>query len=75
MTSIEVPDYFWWVLTLLVIWDLTWKGMALWKAARQSDKAWFLALMVLNTVGILPILYIFVFSKRTYPATPIDAQK
>lgn len=49
---------------ILLIWSLIWKGIALWKAARNSDKAWFIALLILNTVGILEIFYIFVFSKR-----------
>jgi hypothetical protein len=49
---------------LVLIWSLVWKGVALWKAARNSDKAWFIALLILNTIGILEIFYIFVFSKR-----------
>lgn len=53
----------WWV-ALLVLWTLPWKGVALWKAARLSQRNWFIALLILNTVGILEILYIFVFSKK-----------
>lgn len=53
-----------WILALLVIWTLPWKGVALWKAARLRDKWWFIALLIINTVGVLEILYIFVFSKR-----------
>ncbi|MCX6813899.1 MAG: DUF5652 family protein [Candidatus Azambacteria bacterium] len=48
----------------LLIWSLIWKGLALWKAARQSDKWWFMVMLVVNTVGILEILYIYVFSKK-----------
>lgn len=48
---------------LLVLWVLPWKGVALWKAARQEQKWWFIPLLVINTVGLLEILYIFVFSK------------
>ncbi len=53
-----------WLLALLIIWTLPWKGVALWKAARLSQKWWFVALLIINTIGILEILYIFVFSKR-----------
>ena len=53
-----------WVLLLIVAWILPWKGVALWRAAQKQDKAWFIALLVLNTLAILEILYIFVFSKR-----------
>lgn len=38
--------------------------MALWKAARLSDKTWFFVILVVNLVGILEILYIYVFSKK-----------
>ncbi len=51
--------------TLLLIWTLYWKGRALWKSARQTDKGWFVALLLLNTLGILEILYLYVFSKNT----------
>ncbi len=47
----------------LLIWSLVWKGWALWRAAKDDNKIWFVVLLVLNTVGILEILYIFVFSK------------
>ena len=47
------------------IWSLIWKGFALWKAARLNNKWWFVALLIINTMGILEIFYIFVFSKQT----------
>lgn len=47
----------------LIIWELVWKGIALWKSAKKDDQCWFIALLILNTAGILPILYIYVFSK------------
>jgi 4-amino-4-deoxy-L-arabinose transferase-like glycosyltransferase len=50
-------------LFLILLWVLPWKGVALWKAARNSDKKWFVALFLLNTLAILEIIYIFVFSK------------
>jgi hypothetical protein len=50
---------------LLALWTLPWKGVALWKAARNGSKPWFVALLVVNTAGILEILYIYIFSKRT----------
>lgn len=46
----------------LLIWSLAWKGWALWKAARNDSPVWFVILLVVNTVGILEILYIFLFS-------------
>lgn len=57
-------QYGWWLL-LLAIWSLTWKGLALYRAARLEQKAWFVALLIINTAGILEIFYIFIFSKQT----------
>jgi hypothetical protein len=51
-------------LIIAALWTLPWKGVALWRSARLRDKWWFIALLVLNSLGILEILYIFVFSKR-----------
>ena len=53
-----------WIITLMVLWILPWKGIALWRSARLNQKWWFIALLVTNTMAILEILYIFVFSKR-----------
>jgi len=53
-----------WVVMAIVLWTIPWKGVALWKSARQTDKAWFIALLLINTVGLLEILYIFLFSKK-----------
>jgi hypothetical protein len=49
----------------LVVWSIFWKGMALWKAAKNESKGWFILLLVLNTLGILDMIYIFVVSKKT----------
>lgn len=48
------------VIIILFFWELIWKGFALYKSAQNKRKVWFIALLLLNTVGILPILY-FVF--------------
>ena len=48
----------------LSIWALIWKGFALWRAARNNQMYWFMALLGVNTLGILEMLYIFVFSKK-----------
>jgi hypothetical protein len=48
---------------LLMVWIAVWKGWALWKASKKDNRAWFIALLIINTLGILEILYIFVFSK------------
>jgi methionyl-tRNA synthetase len=56
---IGMPIY-WFILML--VWAGVWKGIALWKAARRKQIGWFIVLLVVNTVGILEILYIFLFA-------------
>ncbi len=66
------------VLILIGIWDGVWKIIALWKSARNNNLVWFVVLAIINSAGILPILYIFVFSKmgkKQVQATPIAKKK
>ncbi|OGH24745.1 MAG: hypothetical protein A3B47_00505 [Candidatus Levybacteria bacterium RIFCSPLOWO2_01_FULL_39_24] len=50
-------------LTLLA-WSVAWKGLALWNASKNSQKNWFIVILVVNTVGILEIAYLFRFAKK-----------
>lgn len=58
------------------LWSLIWKGIALWKAARRDRTWWYVIMLVLNTVGILPIIYIFAVAPnqpeidQVRPSTP-----
>ena len=52
------------LMTLVLLWVLPWKGIALWKAARHGHRVWFIVLLVVNTLALLEILYIFIFSGR-----------
>ena len=51
-------------LMILALWSLPWKGYALWKSARLGDKWWFIALLLVNSLAILEILYIFIWSRK-----------
>lgn len=53
-----------WILPLAILWVIPWKAIALWRAARNNSKGWFIALLLLNTLAVLDILYIFVFGKK-----------
>ena len=50
-------------LILIIAWNLVWKGFALWHAAKRGEKWWFIILLVLNTVGVLEIIYLFFVAK------------
>ena len=52
------------IIIILVIWDSVWKLIALWKSARNNHLAWFICIAVINTLGILPIVYILMNKKK-----------
>jgi methionyl-tRNA synthetase len=54
------------VLVILVIWSIIWKGVALWKAARNNQTAWYVLMLIINTAGILEIIYILGFSHKKH---------
>jgi len=64
------------LILLFVLWSLVWKGLALWHSARRGQYWWFVILLVVNTLGILEIVYLFgvaklhirdLFSKNSHP--------
>lgn len=63
MDAIQLSNQELGILAVIVIWDMIWRGIALWKAGRSNDKLWFVLLLILNTAGILPIVYIFIINK------------
>ena len=48
-------------IIIISIWSLIWKGMALWKCGRNNQLAWFVIILIFNTAGILPIVYLLFF--------------
>ena len=56
------------LLSLVVIWELVWKGIALWKAGRHKQLPWFVVMLVVNTLGNLEIIYIAFFQAKDEPA-------
>lgn len=51
-------------MILLVIWSAVWKGIALWMAGRRNHLVWFIVMFILNTAGILEIIYIFAVARK-----------
>lgn len=52
------------ILYVVFLWSLFWKGIGLWRAANSGQKIWFVAMLILSTVGILEIVYLFRFAKN-----------
>jgi len=51
-------------LSTIVVWSIIWKGIGLWTSARKKQTGWFIAMLILNTAGILPIIYLIFFKKK-----------
>jgi len=56
--------YFAVIMIVLFAWSLTWKIIGMWKAGRNNHLAWFLCIALINTLGILPIVYILMNRKK-----------
>jgi hypothetical protein len=69
------------VAVVILLWELVWKGLALWYSARNGQKAWFVVFLLVHTLGILEIVYLFGFrsDRATNPlfgktsASPADS--
>lgn len=58
------------IVIVIVLWTIILKGYALWYAARSGQKRWFIALLVLNTLGFLEIIYLVWFRKTSTHHAP-----
>lgn len=63
------------ILLILAIWTIPWKVYAVWTAAKRGEKKWFVVLLILNTVGILEIFYIFRIVKKSWVNVKKDFRK
>jgi hypothetical protein len=56
------------LLYILLVWMVIWKGIALWRAAHANQRNWFLiilvSMLIINTFGLLEIIYLFRFAKK-----------
>lgn len=58
-----------WIIPL-ILWEMIWKGIALWKSGRHNQPVWFVVIFILNTFGIVPIVYLAFFQKKEKASTP-----
>lgn len=60
------------LIIILAVWTIPWKIYAVWLAAKNDQKKWFAALLIINTVGILEIFYIFKIAKKRWAEVKED---
>ena len=61
------------IIILVLLWTLPWKAAALWRSAGRKQLGWFLAMLLLNTLGLLEIVYLFFFSQQAQPTQETPA--
>ena len=68
----------WTVLLGLVVvglWTVLWQGLGLWQAAKNRQKGWVISLLILNTLGLLPIIYLLWFRGKQQRQAVSEEQK
>jgi methionyl-tRNA synthetase len=61
-----------WLLGLLAAWTVFWKAVALWHAARNRQATWYIVLWIINTLGLLEIIYLFFFRRKRHESIYMD---
>ena len=54
------------LLVIIILWSIFWKGLALWHSAQRGQPWWFVVILVVNTFGILEIMYLFFVLKLKF---------
>ncbi|MGE5041948.1 MAG: DUF5652 family protein [Candidatus Levyibacteriota bacterium] len=52
------------LIFVLLAWSILWKGLALWKSAQNNQRYWFIVMLVVSSLGILEMIYLFGFAKK-----------
>lgn len=53
------------LLIIFALIDLGLRGYALWKSAKTDKQLWFIALLIVNSLGILPAVYLLFFAPKS----------
>lgn len=65
------PSILFSLIFLITIWSLIWKGLALWRAAQRKQLAWFVVMLIINSAGLIPILYLLITMRSNGKAKPV----
>jgi len=52
------------LITVITVWSTLLKGIALWRAANLKQRNWFIVMLIVNTIGILELVYLFRFASK-----------
>lgn len=51
------------LLSILLV-ELVLKGFSLWGSAKRNQQTWFICLLIFNTLGILPLIYLIIHKDK-----------
>lgn len=61
--------YYLLAIIAVALWSIPWKALALWKSARRNHVGWFIFFLLINTAGILEIIYLIILRKKGQEST------
>lgn len=59
----------------LLVWSMFWKCIALWRASKGDQRYWFIGILLINTFGILELIFLFRFAKNKLSVEEIKEKK
>jgi len=68
----QLPAYVNVIIILVTLWTIPWKIYAVWLAVKNGHKKWFVVLLLINTIAILEIFYIFHIAKKSWAEVKSD---
>jgi hypothetical protein len=51
------------IISILSIIDIILRGFAMWRASKKNSKVWFWLLLLISSLGILPLIYLLITKK------------
>lgn len=52
------------LIAVITIWSTILKGAGLWRAANLKQRNWFIVMLIINSVGIIELIYLFRFAEK-----------
>lgn len=65
--TLQSLDSAWGIVLVLLVaaWEIGWRIPSVWRAAQRGHKVWFVFLLLVNSLGVLPIIYFLTAGKKS----------
>lgn len=51
-------------LIVALLWEIFWKAIASWRSVKRNKKWWFLFIIAINSLGLIPIIYLVIHERE-----------